>query len=625
MIIGTAGHIDHGKTALVKALTGTDADRLAEEKRRGITIDLGYAYAGEIGFVDVPGHERFVHTMLAGAGGIDAALLVVDLTEGIMPQTREHADILHLLGIDRGIVVLTKSDRAGDRAAALEADMRALLAGTVLADAPVMPVSAVTGQGIADLAAALRTLAPRPRPVASLPRLAVDRAFTLPGTGLVVTGTLVSGQISVEDRLVLSPPNLAVRVRGLHAQNRPAETAMAGQRVALNITGPDLSKERVRRGDWVLHPAIHAPTAALDARINLLASVAGGMRSGSRVHLHLGAEHVMARLTPLDPDAGRLRLTLDRPVGALAQDRIVLRDSGAMRTLGGGIVIDPSPPRRRGRTPQRLGHLAALEQPRPADALRTLLAQSPGWTDQDTFFQARAVPEEERATCLQAAGAIGIGTLAVAPQALQALRRTVTVVLAQQHRLAPDQPGVPEERLRLLLPMRLPPTAFRAVLSHLLRERAIARNGSWLCLPAHRVMLRPQDEQAWQAMQRLLAANRFRPPRAPDLAMGIGLPDKAARAVLKRMQALGAVVEVAPDHFFLRDAVADMAGVAAEVMEAQGVVTAAALRDRLGNGRKAAIEVLEYFDRAGLTQRRGDDRLVRRDRVAAFARPQPPP
>src|ERR1700761_1664216 len=237
MIIGTAGHVDHGKTALVRALTGVDTDRLAEEKRRGITIDLGYAYTDAFGFVDVPGHERFVHTMLAGASGIDAALLVVALDDGVMPQTREHAQILELLGIDRGVVALTKADLAPGRVPDVSRQVRSLLAGTGLAAAPLLPVSAVTGEGIEELRAALRALGPRQRDSDGYPRLAVDRAFTLAGAGLVVTGTLVAGRVRVDDRLMLSPPGIELRVRGLHAQNQPCQAAVAGQRVALNVTG----------------------------------------------------------------------------------------------------------------------------------------------------------------------------------------------------------------------------------------------------------------------------------------------------------------------------------------------------------------------------------------------------
>ena len=402
MIIGTAGHVDHGKTALVKALTGVDADRLAEEKRRGITIDLGYAYTGDLGFIDVPGHERFVHTMLAGASGIDAALLVVALPEGIRPQTREHLQILSLLGIDQGVVALTMADLAADRIPEVSEAVRALLADTALAEAAILPVSAVTGQGIEALRGALLGSAARVRDRSGYPRLAVDRAFTLSGAGLIVTGTLVSGRIAVEDRLVLSPSGLELRVRGLHAQNKPAGEAVAGQRVALNITGPRLSKEAVTRGDWVLHPDVHAPTAALDVRMTLLADAAKAMRQDTQVHLHLGAAHVMARVSLLDRErlepgeAALVRLTMQQPIGALAGDRIVLRDTGATCTLGGGAVLDPFPPRRGRRTVGRLAQLGALEVSARGGCAAWAAGGGSGMDGSSSFMRARNIPDADR-------------------------------------------------------------------------------------------------------------------------------------------------------------------------------------------------------------------------------------
>ncbi len=425
MIIGTAGHVDHGKTALVKALTGIDADRLAEEKRRGITIDLGYAYTdtanGALGFVDVPGHERFVHTMLAGASGIDAALLVVALDDGVMPQTREHAQILELLGIDRGVVALTKADLAPGRVPDVSRQVRSLLAGTGLAAAPLLPVSAVTGEGIEELRAALRALGPRQRDSDGYPRLAVDRAFTLAGAGLVVTGTLVAGRVRVDDRLMLSPPGIELRVRGLHAQNRAAAEAVAGLRVALNVVGPRLSKDTVTRGDWVLHPEIHIPTARFDIRLRLLGDEFRALRSDAPAHLHLGAAHVMARVAALDADriepGGSVlaRLTLDHAIGALTGDRLVLRDATATRTIGGGVVIDPFPPRRGRRTPERLAQLAALEQSDPAAALRNLLALPPGWTDRVGYCRARNLPPPQQSVVLDAAPAVAVAELLMTP------------------------------------------------------------------------------------------------------------------------------------------------------------------------------------------------------------------
>ncbi|HEX2939888.1 MAG TPA: selenocysteine-specific translation elongation factor [Rhodopila sp.] len=627
MIIGTAGHVDHGKTALVKALTGVDTDRLAEEKRRGITIDLGYAYTGDFGFVDVPGHERFVHTMLAGAAGIDMALLVVALPEGIRPQTREHLQILSLLGISSGVVALTKADLAADRIPAVSAELAALLAGSPLANAPMIPVSAATGQGLDALRAALLASAGPVRTVQGYPRLAVDRAFTLSGAGLIVTGTLMSGRIAVDDRLVLSPSGLDLRVRGLHAQNEAAAEARAGQRVALNITGPKLSKDVVTRGDWVLHPDIHAPTTALDARIALLSDAPRPLRQDTQVHLHLGAAHVMARVSMLDADrmepgdTGHVRLTLPQPIGALAQDRIVLRDTHALHTIGGGVVLDPFPPRRGRRTSARLAQLRALDTPGPEQALQNVLAVAPNWIDAAAFIRARNVPADARGTLVAAARASVAGGLIFSAAAFARIRDAILSALAEHHRTSPEVPGLQADRLRLLIADRPPPAGFGGILDVLLKDRLIAQDGPWFRLPGHRISLSPQDQKLWQAALPMIAAERFRPPRTRDIANALKATEAATRTTLKRLARMGQLVEIAPDHFFLRETVAEMAGIAASAVDAEGNLTAAAFRDRLDNGRKVAIQILEFFDKAGITVRSGDLRRVRMDRLELFGKP----
>ncbi len=630
MIIGTAGHIDHGKTALVKALTGIDADRLAEEKRRGITIDLGFAYTdtpnGPLGFVDVPGHERFVHTMLSGASGIDAALLVVALNDGVMPQTREHAAILDLLGINRGVVALTKADLAAGNVANVALETQALLAGTGLREALIVPVSAHSGAGIDALTAALHALGPKPRNTAGYPRLAVDRVFTLSGAGLVVTGTLVAGRIAVDDRLMLSPSGLMLRVRGLHAQNRASDTAVAGQRVALNIAGPRLSKDTVVRGDWVLHPDIHAPTLRLDVRLRLLAEEPRRLRPDTPVHLHLGAAHGMARAFPLDRDTiepgadALVRLSLDRAIGALVGDRLVLRDAAATRTMGGGTVIDPFPPARGRRSAARLAALSAMEEEEPAAALRGLLGQSPGWTERTGFFRARNLLPAEQEKVAQAAPAVGLADLLLTPDGLRALQTAVGQALAAYHQSAPDQPGLQAERLRQSLPLRPRPAAFRAIVDSLMRRGTVRQDGPWLRLATHQIRLSPTEERLWPRTRDLIAAERFRPPRTRDLAQALSVPETAMRTTLKRLQRIGWLVEVAPDHFFLRETVAEMAGIAAAAAaeDPRTGLTAAGFRDKLDNGRKVAIQILEFFDRVGLTVRKGDARTVRTDRLSMF-------
>ena len=627
MIIGTAGHVDHGKTALVKALTGVDTDRLAEEKRRGITIDLGYAYTGDLGFIDVPGHERFVHTMLAGASGIDTALLVVALPEGVRPQTREHLQILSLLGIQRGVVALTKADIAADRVPAVSAAVHALLADTRFAESPMIPVSAVTREGVDALRAALLASADGPRAIQGYPRLAVDRAFTLAGAGLIVTGTLVSGRIAVEDRLVLSPSGLDLRVRGLHAQNKPASEAVAGQRVALNITGPRLSKDAVTRGDWVVHPDIHAPTAGIDARIALLDEVPRALRQDTQVHLHLGAAHVMARVSLLDRDrlepgdTALVRLTLQHPIGALAKDRIVLRDTGATSTIGGGVVLDPFPPRRGRRTPGRLAQLDALDVPDPGQALRDLLTVAPGWSDAAMFMRARNVAVADQAAVI--GDAVTAGGLLLSRPAFDGLRQSVLSALATQHRTAPELPGLQAERLRMAVTERPPAAGFVGVLDAMRRDGAIAQDGPWFRLPGHRVALTPLDEKLWTSIRPMIAVERFRPPRVRDLAATLNVSEPVVRATMKRLARMGQLVEIAPDHFFLRVTAAEMAAIAAEAVDADGLLTAAAFRDRLDNGRKVAILILEFFDRVGVTVRSGDVRRVRADRLGLFG-PAPP-
>ncbi|HEY0274457.1 MAG TPA: selenocysteine-specific translation elongation factor, partial [Paenirhodobacter sp.] len=405
MIIGTAGHIDHGKTALVKALTGVDADRLAEEKARGITIDLGFAYvdlgAGRVtGFVDVPGHERLIHTMLAGAGGIDLALIVVAADDGVMPQTREHLAILDLLGIRRGIVALTKADLAdATRRAAVTTQIRTALAPTGLAGAAVIAVSSVTGEGIEALRTALIAAEAETalRDGQGPMRLAVDRSFTLSGAGTVVTGMMLTGRVAVDDTVVISPTGLTARVRGIHAQNRKAVEGLAGQRCALNLTGEGITKEAIHRGNVVVAPGLHAPTERIDADLTLLSSVPKPLGSWFPARLHSHAVEVGARIVPLaDPIApgasGPVQLVLDHPIAAAVGDRFILRDTSASRTIGGGRFLDLRPPARKRRTPERLALIEAARIEDPAQALAAQVAIAP--VDLPAFLRDRTLGAE---------------------------------------------------------------------------------------------------------------------------------------------------------------------------------------------------------------------------------------
>src|SRR5262245_31600309 len=408
MIVGTAGHIDHGQTSLVRSLTGVDTDRLKEEKARGISIDLGFAYlpapnGSVLGFVDVPGHERFVHTMLAGASGIDFVLLVVAADDGVMPQTLEHLAIVDLLGIHRGVVALTKTDLAAPPwRAHVVANVARALASTGLARAPVIPVSTVAREGIEELRQHLvgGARAFGQRAVRGRFRLAVDRSFTLPGTGTVVTGTALSGQVAVGDRVVVSPSGLVARVRSIHAQNRPAERGGAGERCALNLAGEAIAKEAIRRGDVVLDPELHAPADRIDAMLCLLPSETKPVAQWMPVRLHHAAAEVGARVVlledePLAPGAARrVQLVLEKPIAAAAGDRFVLRDTSAQRTIGGGRFLDLRAPARKRRTAARMAQLEALAADEPERILAALLDREPHYVDLSGFARDHALADD---------------------------------------------------------------------------------------------------------------------------------------------------------------------------------------------------------------------------------------
>ncbi|MDP4594815.1 MAG: selenocysteine-specific translation elongation factor, partial [Beijerinckiaceae bacterium] len=363
MIIATAGHIDHGKTSLVKILSGVDTDRLPEEKKRGLSIDLGFAYAaageGTLGFVDVPGHEKFVRNMIAGVSGIDRALLVVAADDGVMPQTREHLAILDLLGISQGVVALTKIDRTGtDQIAAVAAQIEELLAETELAGAPIFPISNVTGEGIEALRTYLLDEAANVQTahVSGAFRMSVDRSFIIEGAGIVATGLVLAGEIAINDRVLISPSGLEVRVRSIHAQNKKTDKGRAGERCALNISAPRLTLADITRGDWLLDASLHAPVTRFDARIRLLPSEDKPLKHWTPVHLHIGAADVPARVAilqsgtqagSLEPGGdGFVQIVLQQNGSVLHGDHFVLRDQSALRTIAGGTVIDPFAPDR---------------------------------------------------------------------------------------------------------------------------------------------------------------------------------------------------------------------------------------------------------------------------------------
>ncbi len=660
MIIGTAGHIDHGKTALVKALTGVDADRLAEEKARGITIDLGYAYTSLpngkiIGFVDMPGHEKFIHNMLAGVTGIDFALLVVAANDGIMPQTLEHLQIIKLLGIRRGVVALTKSDLVSqDRIAQVSADIRALLdengseaadltrphptpplgEGTLelnstapeLANYPIFPVSAITGSGISELWAYLEEASTvyGTKPNHGHFRLAVDRCFMVAGTGTVVTGTVFSGRVAIGDKLMVSPSGREVRVRSIHAQNQASETGIAGQRCALNLA--HMQKQDIQRGDWIVNPTLHLPTQRLDVRIKLLASETKPLQHWTPIGFHLGAFHTSGRVAllrdgPLEPgDSALAQLVLDKPTCAVNGDRCILRDTSAQRTLAGGIVLDTQPPMRGRRTARRLAVLSAWEQSDPQTKLQALLAVSPEGVDLKSFAaiaNLNSINLEGLCHNLILRRFEGGKLIAFAPEHWTQLSMAVVETLRQEHETAPDSLGLNAEQLRLRVAPRLARAIFAQVLAETLDNRQCAKDGSWWHLPGHKIILSEPDEKLWHRIAPLLLDPPFQPPRVRDIAHAESLDEAVVRKLLIQVARMGQVYRIAHDHYFDRVAVAQLADLFRELARdaSDGSVSAAQFRDRIGTGRKLAIHILEFFDRIGYTRRFGDLHRLREDTI----------
>lgn len=640
MLIGTAGHIDHGKTTLVRALTGVDTDRLPEEKRRGITIELGYAYlpcgaddpAPEqvIGFVDVPGHEKFVPTMLAGASGVDFALLVVAADDGPMPQTREHLQILELLGLGRGAVALTKADRAGpEQIARVSHAIAALLAPTRLAGAPIFPVSAITGDGVGALREHLLDAA-RSLPLPSAEggfRLAVDRVFSLPGAGTIVAGTVHAGQVAVGDTIRVTPSGTSARVRSLHVQNRKADVGRAGQRCALNLAG--LSVDQVKRGDWLCDPAQALPATRLDLDLHLAIDAPKALNHGAVVQIHHGTRHLLGRVALLDaglertglPPGGHslAQVVADAPLHACRGDLIVLRDGHGRHTLGGGRVLDPFGPVRQRRHPERLAVLAAQALADPVERLQALLAQAALGLD---LTQLAAAENQTPAALLARLPADSLhlsdkaGWL-IGRRALAALAERVVARLAGHHAQHSDELGLERDRLRRMVAPQAPAAAFLEWLTLWLDEGRLARTGSAWHLPDHRVELDARDRRLADTLLPWLHDTALEPPWVRDIAARLGQPEALTRDLLKRLAARGEACQVVRDLFYAPAAVRRLGAIATELMAGQGAIRAADFRDRTGLGRKRAIQILEYFDRVGFTRKvghgHGEQHMIRGD------------
>ncbi|MFM0211784.1 selenocysteine-specific translation elongation factor [Paraburkholderia sediminicola] len=631
MIVGTAGHIDHGKTSLVRALSGVDTDRLKEEKARGISIELGYAYVplgnGDVlGLIDVPGHEKLVHTMTAGASGIDFALLVIAADDGVMPQTREHLAIVELLGIKRGAIALTKIDRVdAERLSEVRGEVTAFLSGSVLQDAPVFDTNALSDDdpGVTALKAHLHTAAAawRMKRDDGLFRLAVDRVFTLAGQGTIVTGTVVSGRVTVGDTMLLAPKNQPVRVRSIHAQNRPAETGRAGERCALNLAG--IEKSAIDRGDWIVDPRLSQASERIDVMLTLLADAPLALEHWAPLHVHLGTQHQVAHVALLDGEtlgagqSARVQLVFERPVCALPGDRFVVRNAQANRTVGGGHVLDPFAPSRKRRSVERLAWLDAIQIMLDTGALDSLLARAPHGLSRSllerlTGMQAAVLELPPHTRIVELPG--GNDALLITDASWQALAAQMTTTLKQYHERSPDELGPDVSRLRRIATPLVDDTLWRALVDDAAARGEIVRRGPWLHLPDHAVTLDDADRALAAVLLPSLKEGRFDPPWVRDLANVHGVSEDRVRQLLRKLARQGELFQVVRDLFYHHDVIRELALIAgSEAQKNVGTVAAAPFRDVTGLGRKRAIQLLEFFDRVGYTRFHRGLHLMRTD------------
>jgi selenocysteine-specific elongation factor len=621
-VIGTAGHVDHGKSVLVKALTGIDPDRLQEEKDRGMTIDLGFAWlrlpsGREVSIVDVPGHERFIKNMLAGVGGIDLALLVIAADEGVMPQTREHLAILDLLQLKSGILVITKKDLVdGDWLEVVAEDVKDAVKGTALEGSPLVACSALNGDGLEELASLLdQKLAETPskRDIGK-PRLPIDRAFTIAGFGTVVTGTLIDGSFSVGQEVEIVPGKLRARIRGLQTHRQKVERATPGTRTAVNLTG--IAPDELLRGQVVALPGTLPPTTAIDVRLRAIEALRKPIRHNARLSFHSGASEVWGKVRLLDVDElgpgeeGWAQIRLDKPVAVLSGDLFVVRD--ANDTLGGGEVVEARGRRHRRHDSRTLEALSSLQGGSVEERLLTLVGQRQQAVEQETLIEQIGLPEEESLKALArlvetgeivslGGSAVGDGASLFTREAFDALGKKAIGAISQYYKQHPLRLVMPKEELRNRL--KLSPRIFGAALKRWLESGELTVTAAGAGLPGHEVKLSPAQKAQADAFLRDLDALPFGPKseERPDEELLAYLVEKGQVAVLG-------------DVAFSAVAYHEMVTRVVDHLRANGKVTLAEARDMFGTSRKYVQALLEHLDAEKVTQRVGEERMLRQGR-----------
>ncbi|ACH37066.1 selenocysteine-specific translation elongation factor [Citrifermentans bemidjiense Bem] len=632
LILGTAGHIDHGKTSLVKALTGVDTDRLKEEKARGITIELGFAHLelpGDLrfGIVDVPGHERFVRTMVAGVGGMDLVLLVIAADEGIMPQTREHLEICQLLGVKRGIVVLSKKDTVEpDWLDLVTEEVREYLAESFLAGAPIVAVSSRTGDGIEALKAELTRMAGEieQKRVDSPFRLPVDRVFTVTGFGTVVTGTLLSGAVSVGDEVEILPSGIACRVRGVQSFGSKVEKGGAGERLAVNLQGVDHTD--VERGDVVVPKGLYQPTSAVDVRLNYLASAGKELKHRATVRLHSATYEVPAKIILFDRGAlqpgesAYVQLRLSRPVLLLPGDPFVLRTYSPQATLGGGTVLDPAPPRRRRRSVEALELLAAAESGADQERIRLLVESSllSGISVQEMVnrsgMSAKRI-EAALAPLLSSGAAIQVvkePRIFLGKDAFAQLKQKLSGELHDYLEENPMQEGIGKEELKSRIPKRSDPRFFGPLLASMEKDGQALSDRDLVKLPGRKAGVTQDQASVQAALEEALKKGWCEPPTLKELCDMLGCSEKQVLDHANLLTREGRVAKIKGDIFYAPGAVAELREKLVARLKEKGEITPPEFREVTGLSRKFMIPLLEYFDSEKLTIRMGDKRILRK-------------
>ncbi|MBX2868631.1 MAG: selenocysteine-specific translation elongation factor [Acidiferrobacterales bacterium] len=638
MIVATAGHVDHGKTTLVKALTGTDTDRLPEEKTRGLSIDLGFAYQRlsdktTLGFVDVPGHEKFIRNMLSGVGGIDLGLLVVAADDGVMPQTREHFSILQLLGIDQCIVAITKVDRVNEqRMQEVKQEVDHLLRHTHRIDAVIYPVCAPERKGLGVLQEDLQSRAENVHarsPVGCF-RMAIDRVFTLKGIGLVVTGMVFSGETHLEDSLMVSSAGSPVRVRGIRSLNQESDRATAGERCAINIVGRGVNEHTVKRGDWLMHERQCQPTQRIDVELQVLSSESKSLKHWTPVHLHIAADHVTARVAVLsggriEPGTtGLAQLVVDKDVFVVSGDRFVLRDQSARRTIAGGHVVDPFSPRRGRSRPARMALLQAMNQMNCGDALRESAALSENGIPLQQFAVSHNVSE------LQLEEIVGSSRLVKAGDRQSErvfevsqwrdLLNRIEQVVGAYHIRKPMLPGASYKDIQLALKPYVELDVIQQACAVLVNGNRLGRRGPHVHLLSHTVVVSDHDRKLWNRAAEFLAPRRGSPLSLHQAAETMGVSKSSLEKSLKNAVKVGEMVLIAKNRYVPRRYLVQLGFEAERVAEhaEDAAFTVPGYCKHTQTGRNFAIDLLEYFDRLGFTERVDNARRIKRSAESVF-------